>query len=123
MQAIRIEVQFKIFGLALLVCVGNVASTGNKPEQVHLSYGGEWCVGGECSFWLNFTVNRTEMVVTWTTLTKINSLPMVRYGLDPAILDQVAHAETSHFEEGATAFYVYRAIMSELNPATVYCWD
>ena len=61
-----------------------------------------------------------EMIVTWHTLeVPIKDQPHVEYGTDQGNLDTTAPAETTYFEK--VHLYTYRARMSNLQPATVYC--
>ena len=65
--------------------------------------------------------DETEMLVSWTTISAIPDVASVRFGTNKISLTRVATAEVTHFVEGKTEFYTYRALLIGLTPKTVYC--
>jgi len=59
------------------------------------------------------------MIVTWVTLEHANK-PMVFYGKHTQTRDMKSSAHNTKFVEGSTIFHVNRAIITHLEPDTVY---
>ena len=114
------DLKIFILNLFILNCYGKVLF--QQPEQVHLSLGRNYndYFKEIFYFYFLFTVNPSEMIVTWVTFDP-TAISTVEYGIDN--LNNSAVGISTLFVDGGTEkrkLYIHRVTLKNLKPNQKY---